>query len=217
MLRVEEDRRSTSAYPAHIKRSANPSGASPRHHFFFTPPLHFFAAKEHWCSACVTLWRPPIQYFLPSSQLLLRRDSFVPIKISDITLCSWISTTEPLWVDRLTACPRAFHWFTRALSSPCSPNDSSSEDRDLDALLNAKSTLPWQVFCPRKTLRYASSPQYIRIRAEHVSPAITATPSKRNGGSGSLSSPQCHSAGDLVVRSDTTQRGSHTLHHDAAA
>lgn len=60
MLRVEEDRRSTSAYPAHIKRSANPSGASPRHHFFFTPPLHFFAAKDHWCSACVTLWRPPI-------------------------------------------------------------------------------------------------------------------------------------------------------------
>ena len=155
-------------------------------------------------------------YLLPSSQLL-RRDSFVPINSADITLCSWISTTEPLWVDRLTACPRAFHWFTRALSSPCSPNDSSSEDRDLDALLNAKSTLPWQVFCPRKTLRYASSPQYIRIRAEHVSPAITATPSKRNGGSGSLSSPQCHSAGDLVVRSDTTQRGSHILHHDAAA
>jgi hypothetical protein len=60
MLRVEKDRRSTSAYPAHIKRSANPSGASPRHHFFFTPPLHFFAAKEHWCSACVTLWWPPI-------------------------------------------------------------------------------------------------------------------------------------------------------------
>jgi hypothetical protein len=146
MLRVEEDRRSTSAYPAHIKRSANPSGASPRHHFFFTPPLHFFAAKEHWCSACVTLWRPPIQYLLPSSQLLLRRDSFVPIKIADITLCSWISTTEPLWVDRLTACPRAFHWFTRDLSSLCSPNDSSSEDRDLDALLNAKSTLPWQGF-----------------------------------------------------------------------
>jgi hypothetical protein len=179
MLRVEEDRRSTSAYPAHIKRSANPSGASPRHHFFFTPPLHFFAAKEHWCSACVTLWRPPIQYLLPSSQTLLRRDSFVPIKIADITLCSWISTTEPLWVDRLTACPRAFHWFTRALSSLCSPNDSSSEDRDLDALLNAKSTLPWQGFLSSQNtmpLRHVNS--YTCVPSTRLLPSLLLHPTE---------------------------------------
>jgi hypothetical protein len=63
----------------------------------------------------------------------------------------------------------------------------------------------------------ACSPQHIRICAEYVSSALTASPSKRTGGNRSLPSPQCHSAGDLVVRSDTTQRGSHTLHHDAVA
>jgi hypothetical protein len=32
---------------------------------------------------------------------------------ADITLCSWISTTEPLGVDRLTARFRDFDWCTR--------------------------------------------------------------------------------------------------------
>jgi hypothetical protein len=63
----------------------------------------------------------------------------------------------------------------------------------------------------------ALSPHHSRICAVYVSSALADTPSKGNGGSGRLSSPQCHSAGDLVVRSSTTQRGSHTLHHDAVA
>jgi hypothetical protein len=44
-----------SAFPAHIERSANPSGASPRHHFFFTPSLRLFGAKENWCGVCHSL------------------------------------------------------------------------------------------------------------------------------------------------------------------